>query len=53
MQAAKASHNQQQQQLPLPAPINQPDVWRAAFRAAPRELQQDLEISFVDQVTLN
>ncbi len=31
-------------------PVPASEMWRAAFRAAPRDLQQELEVSFVDQV---
>eukprot|EP00879_Flechtneria_rotunda_P011055 GHRR01011551.1.p1 GENE.GHRR01011551.1~~GHRR01011551.1.p1 ORF type:complete len:847 (+),score=311.53 GHRR01011551.1:365-2905(+) len=55
IQAAKAQQHQQhhghgpeQQQHR----VSLPELWRAAYRAAPRDLQSDLEVSFVDQAEM-
>lgn len=36
---------------PPPQHLMHAELWRSAFRAAPRELQHDLEVSFVDHVS--
>jgi hypothetical protein len=54
VQAAQQQKQQQQHhhhQPGQPPPFNQGEFWRAAFRAAPREVQFDLEMSFVERVS--
>lgn len=54
-QAAQQQKQQQQHaahQPGQPPHFNQAEFWRAAFRAAPREVQSDLEMSFVEKVRL-
>eukprot|EP00775_Hariotina_reticulata_P003847 gene3846-4104_t len=56
LQAAKleqqAQPDQQQQQQPVLTYRQQQELWRSAYRAAPRELKNDLEVSFVEQAEM-
>ncbi|WIA18803.1 hypothetical protein OEZ85_003486 [Tetradesmus obliquus] len=55
LQAAQQQKQQQQHaahQPGQPPHFNQAEFWRAAFRAAPREVQSDLEMSFVEKAEM-
>jgi hypothetical protein len=49
-QQQKQAQHHHHHQPGQPPPFNQAEFWRSAFRAAPREVQCDLEMSFVERV---